>query len=543
MDTPVGVAEATVILEFGARQELQLLALMASAAALLILAGPLRIPYPILLVLGGLLLGFGPGVPTVTMPPEVVLVGILPPLLYVSAYFTGLRELRQNLRPISLLAVGLVAVTTAGVAVVAHRVADLPWAEAFVLGAVVSPTDPIAATAIGKRLGVPRRLVDIVEGESLVNDGTALVLLRTAIVASVTGVFSPWEAAGRLVVSIVGGIAVGLAVGYLVRRVRRALDNPPLEVTIAFLTGYFAFLPASAMGVSGVLAVVTAGVYMGWYTPELTTVQTRLQGQGFWEILTFLLNVLLFGLIGLQLRPILDSLSGTGGWSLVSDASLIVLAVILLRIVWVFPATYVPRWLIPRLRERDPSPPWTYPAFIAWNGMRGAVTIAAALLVPLHTDAGVPFPGRDLIVFFAFAVVLGTLVLQGLSLPAVIRALRLEEDDGGADDEEAQARVRAAEAALERLEELVAEGWVLDDTAERLRGAYRFRIDRFSARTDPDGDGKIEKRSLKYQRVRRELLEAERHAVVELRNTGEISDEVMRRVERDLDLENSRLDV
>ncbi len=543
MDTPVGVAEATVILEFGARQELQLLALMASAAALLILAGPLRIPYPILLVLGGLLLGFGPGVPTVTMPPEVVLIGILPPLLYVSAYFTGLRELRQNLRPISLLAVGLVAVTTVGVAVVAHSVADLPWAEAFVLGAVVSPTDPIAATAIGKRLGVPRRLVDIVEGESLVNDGTALVLLRTAIVASVTGVFSPWEAAGRLVVSIVGGIAVGLVVGYVIRRVRRALDNPPLEVTIAFLTGYFAFLPASAMGVSGVLAVVTAGVYMGWYTPELTTVQTRLQGQGFWEILTFLLNVLLFGLIGLQLRPILDSLSGTGGWSLVSDAIVIVLAVILLRIVWVFPATYVPRWLIPRLRERDPSPPWTYPAFIAWNGMRGAVTIAAALLVPLHTDAGVPFPGRDLIVFFAFAVVLGTLVVQGLSLPAVIRALRLEEDDGGADDEEAQARVRAAEAALERLEELVGEGWVLEDTAERLRGGYRFRIDRFSARSDPDGDGKIEKRSLKYQRVRRELLEAERHAVVEMRNTGEIRDEVMRRVERDLDLEISRLDI
>jgi CPA1 family monovalent cation:H+ antiporter len=542
MDTPVGVAEATVILEFGARQELQLLALLVSAAALLILAGPLRIPYPILLVVGGLLLGFGPGVPTVTMPPEVVLVGILPPLLYVSAYFTGLRELRQNLRPISLLAVGLVAVTTVGVAVVAHAVADLPWAEAFVLGAVVSPTDPIAATAIGKRLGVPRRLVDIVEGESLVNDGTALVLLRTAIVASVTGVFSPWEAAGKLVLSIVGGIAVGLAVGYVIRRVRRRLDNPPLEVTIAFLTGYFAFLPASALGVSGVLAVVTAGVYMGWYTPELTTVQTRLQGQGFWEILTFLLNVLLFGLVGLQLRPILDSLSGTGGWSLVSDAIVIVLAVILLRIVWVFPATYVPRWLLPRLRERDPSPPWPYPAFIAWNGMRGAVTIAAALLVPLHTDDGAPFPGRDLIVFFAFAVVLGTLVVQGLSLPAVIRALRLEEDDGGADDEEAQARVRAAEAALERLEELVGEGWVLEDTAERLRGGYRFRIDRFSARIDPDGDGRIEKRSLKYQRIRRELLEAERHAVVEMRNTGEIRDGVMRRVERDLDLEISRLD-
>ena len=238
--------------------------------------------------------------------------------------------------------------TTVGVAVVAHAITDLPWAQAFVLGAVVSPTDPIAATAIGRRLGVPRRLIDIIEGESLVNDGTALVLLRTAIVAAVAGSFSPWDAGGRLVLNIVGGIAVGLAVGYVIRRVRRALDNPPLEVTIAFLTGYFAFLPASALGVSGVLAVVTAGVYMGWYTPELTTVQTRLQGRGFWEILTFLLNVLLFGLVGLQLRPILDALSGRGGWSLVGDAAVIVLAVIVVRIVWVFPATYLPRWLIPR---------------------------------------------------------------------------------------------------------------------------------------------------------------------------------------------------
>jgi CPA1 family monovalent cation:H+ antiporter len=292
-----------------------------------------------------------------------------------------------------------------------------------------------------------------------------------------------------------------------------------------------------------VLAVVTAGVYMGWYTPELTTVQTRLQGRAFWEILTFLLNVLLFGLVGLQLRPILDALSGRHGvWSLVGDAAVIVLAVIVVRIIGVFTATYLPRRLIPRITEHDPSPPWTYPAFIAWNGMRGAVTIAAALLIPLHTDAGVPFPDRDLIIFFAFAVVLATLVVQGLSLPLLIRVLRLEEDDGGADSEDALARVRAAEAALERLDELVGEAWVLDDTAERLRGQYRFRIDRFSARIDPDGDGKIEKRSLKYQRLRRELLEAERRAVVEMRNTGEISDEVMRNVERDLDLEVSRLD-
>ncbi len=531
-----------MILEFGAQQEVQLLALLVAAAALLILAGPLRVPYPILLVLGGLVLGFVPGLPTVTMPPEVVLIGVLPPLLYVAAYSTGLRELRHNLRPISMLAVGLVMATTAGVAVVAHAVAGLGWAESFVLGAVVSPTDPIAATAIGRRLGVPRRLIDVVEGESLLNDGTALVLLRTALAAAVAGSFSVWSAGWDLVLNIVGGILMGLAVGYVVRRVRRVLDNPPLEVTIAFLTGYFAFLPAAAIDVSGVLAVVTAGVYMGWYTPELTTVETRLQGRAFWEILTFLLNVLLFGLVGLQLRPILDALSGRGTASLIGYAVAIVLAVIVLRILGVFAVTYLPRWAVRRIRERDPYPPWGHPAFIAWNGMRGAVTIAAALLVPFRTDAGIPFPDRDLIIFLAFAVVLATLVVQGLSLPLVIRWLRLEADDGDAADEEARARLRAAEAALARLDELVDEKWVLEDTAERVRAGYRFRIDRFSARIDPDGDGTIEKRSMKYQRLRRELLEAERHAVVEMRNTGEISDDVMRRIERDLDLEDSRLD-
>jgi monovalent cation/hydrogen antiporter len=530
-----------VLFEFGAHQEVQLLLLLLSGAALLILAGPLRVPYPILLVLGGLVIGFAPGVPTVTMPPDVVLVGILPPLLYVTAFNTGLRELRQNLRPISLLAIGLVGLTTAGVAVVAHEVAGLSWPMAFVLGAVASPTDPIAATAIGRRLGVPRRLIDIVEGESLVNDGTALVLLRTAIVAAAAGTFSIWDAGWHLVVNIVGGIAFGLAIGYLIRRIRRPLDNPPLEVTIAFLTGYVAFLPAAAAGVSGVLAVVTAGVYMGWYTPELTTVQTRLQGQGFWEIVSFLLNVLLFGLVGLQLRPILDDLTSSHqGWSIVGDAVVILLAVVVLRLLWVFPATYVPRWLSRRIRERDPTPPWQQLAFIGWNGMRGAVTIAAALVVPLRTDAGDPLAGRDLVVFFAFCVVLGTLVVQGLSMPAVIHALRLEADDEE-DNEEALARVRAAEAALARLDELEREDWVLPDTAERMRGLYRFRIDRFNARTSPDGDGKIEKRSLKYQRLRRDLLDTERRTVVELRNTGEISDEVMRRVARDLDLEESRL--
>jgi Na+/H+ antiporter len=528
---------------FGAHEELQLLALLVSAAALLLLADPLRIPYPILLVLGGLALGFAPGVPNVTLPPDAVLIGILPPLLYSSAFNTGLRELRRNLRPISLLAIGLVAVTTVMVAAVAHYMIDLSWPAAFVLGAVLSPTDPLAATTIARRLGVPRRAVAIIEGESLVNDGTALVLYKFAVAAVLTGSFSLLDAAGSFIWSVLGGIAVGLVIGRAIRFVRRRVFNPPLEVTIAFLTGYFVFLPASAIGASGVLAVVTAGVYMGWHTPELTTVDTRLQGAGFWSIFSFLLNALLFGLVGLQLQPILDELHGRSWQELVGYAALVWAVVLLIRIAYGYPIAYIPRWVSASLRERDPAPPWQFVAFISWAGMRGGVTLAAALAIPLTTDSGAPFPDRSLIVFLAFCVVLATLVVQGLSLPGVVRLLGLEDDDSMDVREEAKARIHAAEAAIERLDELVDEGWVRSDTAERARGLYNFRSNRFRARLDEEDDGEIEERSLQYQRLRRELLDAERGAVLALRNEGKISDEVMQRVERDLDLEDSRLDV
>jgi monovalent cation/hydrogen antiporter len=531
-----------VIAEFGTQQEVQLLLLLLSAAVLLLLAEPLRVPYPILLVLGGLLLGFGPGVPNLTMPPDVVLVGILPPLLYSAAYNTGLRELRENLRPISLLALGLVSATTVSVAAVAHAAIGLSWPAAFVLGAVVSPTDPLAATSIGRRLGVPRRPLAVIEGESLVNDGTALVLFKFAVAAVVTGTFSLAHAATSFVWTVVAGVAVGLAIGHAIRLVRRRLDNPPLEVMLAFLTGYFAYLPASAIGASGVLAVVAAGVYVGRHTPELTTVETRLQGFAFWSIFNFLLNALLFGLVGLQLQPILDRLSGHSATQLIEYGVVVAAVVIAVRIVWVAPLTYLPRLLVRRIRERDPYPPWQQPAFVCWTGMRGAVTLAAALAIPLTTDAGAGFGDRDLIVYLAFCVVLATLVVQGLSLPLVIRALGLE-DDGLDVKEESKARIHAAKAAIARLEELVDEGAVRSDTAERLRGLYEFRRSRFRARFDAADDGAIEERSLAYQRVRRELLDAERSAVVALRNEGRIADGVMHRVQRDLDLEDSRLDV
>jgi monovalent cation/hydrogen antiporter len=525
-------------------QELwQLFGLLVGVAVLLVLSTAVRMPYPILLVLGGLGLAFVPGLPEFDVPPELVLIAFLPPLLYSAAFFTSVRDLRANVRPIGLLAIGLVGATTLGVAVLAHwAIDDLTWPAAFVLGAVVSPTDPIAATSIAHRLGVPRRLIVVIEGESLVNDATALVLFRTAVVAVLTGAFSLWESGARLVLTAIGGIVIGLAVGFVVRQIRRRLSNPPVEITIALLTGYLAYLPAEALGVSAVLAAVTVGLYMGWYTPELTNSETRLHGEAFWTILTFVMNAALFTLIGLQIPLVLDKLEGWSTSELFGAAFLVCAAVILIRLAWVFPFTYLPRFLSARLRARDPYPPWQIPMVLGWAGMRGAVSLAAALAIPLQTDAGTPFPGRDLIVFLASSVILATLVVQGLTLPWLIRAVGLEDDGADAAREEAEARIRASEVALARLEQLVEEGEIPADTAERLRGQYRFRASRFQERLDGD-ETTVEDRSQAYQRLRRELLRAEEEAVVALRRAGVISDDVMRRVLRDLALEDLRLDV
>jgi Na+/H+ antiporter len=526
---------------FSAEDSLVLLVLLASATTLIVVAQRVRTPYPILLVLGGLALGLAPGIPEIELPPDLVLIAVLPPLLYGTAFFTSLREFRANLKPIVFLAVGLVLLTMLLVAFVAHAVIPgLSWPVAFVLGAIVSPTDPTAATAIAQRLGLPRRLVGLIEGESLVNDGTALVAYRYAVLAVVTGSFSLPSASGHFVLSVAGGIAVGLAVGWIIRQVRLRIDNPPVEITISILSGYFAFLPAYALGVSGVLAAVSAGIYLGWHTLELTSAPTRLQGIAVWEIIFFVLNGLLFALVGLQLPVILDALAGRDAEDLLLYAVLVTTVVIGARFLWVFPTTY-----LSRLRRRDvldgaADAPWKGATVIAWAGMRGAVSLAAALALPLTIDAGGPFPDRELVIFLTFSVILGTLVLQGLTLPAVIRALRIE-DDGLTDKEDAKARIHAAEAALARLEELVEEDWVREETAERVRRMFNFRRERFRSRFDPETDGAIEDQSVSYQRLLRELLDAEREAVLDLQRSGRIDDEVLRRVVRDLDLEEARL--
>jgi Na+/H+ antiporter len=525
-----------------AQLDLVLLAVLSAVSVLLIVAYHWQVPYPILLVIGGAALGFVPGIPDVQLNPDVVLILVLPPLLYAAAFFSSLRELRDNIREISLLAIGLVIFTMVGVALVAHELIDeMSWEAAFVLGAVVSPTDPVAASAIASRVGAPRRYVSIVEGEALVNDATALVAYKFAVAAAVTGSFSLAEAGGRFVLNAVAGIAIGIAVGYVIAQLRKALDDAPTEITISLVTPYFAYLPAEALGVSAVLAAVTAGIYLGWRSPELITPATRIQAFSVWGILVFVLNAVLFMLVGLQLPSVIDGINRMSTVSIIEDAAVVSAAVIVIRFLWVFPATYAPR-LWRRVREREPAVHWQFPAIVGWTGMRGAVSLAAALAIPQTIDGGGSFPQRDLIIFLTYAVILATLILQGLTLPGLIKVLGVE-DDGNLEQRESKARILAARAALDRIEELRAQDWVRDDTADRMRGMYDFRIRRFSARFDDEDDGAIDEQSYAYQRLRRKVLEAERAEIIRLRNVGKINDEIMRRLERDLDLEDTRLEV
>jgi monovalent cation/hydrogen antiporter len=524
--------------------EVFLIGLFLAVAGLSTLARRLSIPYPILLVIGGLVLGVVPGLPEVELEPDLVLVIFLPPLLFYAAFNSSLRDLRADARAISLTSIGLVLATTCAVAVIAHEAIDgMPWAMAFALGAIVSPTDPVAATAIMRRLSVPRRLVTVVEGESLVNDASALIAYRVAVAAAVGGTFSLGEAALDFVVAAGGGVAVGLAAGWVIGEVRRRLDDPPTEITVSLLTGYAAYVPAEQLGLSGVLAAVTAGLYIGRLSPEISSGRMRIQGFATWDVLVFVLNATLFLLIGLQLNTILDGLSGYSTGELLGYAALIAGTVIVMRIVWSFTMPYVIRALDRRPSQRERRAGAAFRMVAAWSGMRGAVSLAAALALPLETDAGAPLPERNLILFLTFAVILATLVLQGLTLPALIRALRIRDDGADREREELRARLVAARAALDALDGLVEQDWTRDDTIERMRNLYDYRLRRFGARAGKVPDDGYEDRSLSYQRAVQSVIAAQHRAVVDLRNQGEIADDVMRQIERELDLEEERLEI
>jgi len=522
------------------------LGLLVAVVALAIIAPRLHIPYPILLVLGGLLLGFVPGLPRFTLDPDVVFLLFLPLLLSSSAWQTSWRDFHANLRPISLLAFGMVLLTTIVVAVVVHvLIPGLPWAVAFVLGAIVSPTDAVAATAIAQRLGIPQRIVTILEGESLVNDATGLVAYRFAVAAVVTGVFSLGEASLQFVVVSVGGIALGLVAGWSLSYVHRWLDNPPLEITVTLVTPFAVYLLGEeVLHVSGVLATVTTGLYLTWRAPTFFSSGTRLQAEAVWAMLIFLLNGLVFILIGLQLPGILAILNTTIAQRspilLVWYAILVSLTVILARLVWVFPQALLPRLLSRRLRERDPFPGWRPVVLIGWTGMRGAVSLAAALALPMVTAEGAAFPERAFVIYLTFGVILATLVVQGLSLPLLIRGLGLH-DDGASERQEMQARLTAAQAALARLDELASQNEVSQESAQHLRKHYEAQVRSITKRFKKAEDEPGEDHATTYQQLQREALQAERSAVIGLRNQGEINDEVLRRIERELDLEEQRL--
>ena len=519
-----------------------ILGLLSVVAVLAVVAEKIGVSYPILLVLGGLVLGFVPGLPKVELDPELVFVLFLPPLLTAAAWYTSWRDFHFNLRPILLLAIGLVIVTTSAVAVVAHAaIGGLTWSTGFVLGAIVSPPDAVAASAITQRLNIPRRVVTVLEGESLINDATGLVAYRFAVAAVVTGMFSIWEVGLRFFVIAIGGVLVGLAMGWLIVWVHRHLENSLVEITTTILMAFVTYLLAEKLGVSGVLAVVTNGLYQRRHSSEVLSPTTRIQAIAVWDIIVFLLNGLIFILIGLQLPSILEEISEYSPATLLWYAVLISAVVISVRLLWVFPAAYIPRLLSRRLRERDPNPPWQTLLLIGWTGMRGVVSLAAALALPLVTNNGTPFPQRDLILFLTFCVILVTLVLQGLTLPPLTRWLKIVKDVG-IEREEMEGRLRAAEAAMARIEELTAQDSVLAEAemVQWLRTQYRERIRRISSCCVDMDEGSYEQLAA-FRHLQHEVLAVERRTAIRLRNQGVINDEVLHRIEHDLDLESARI--
>ncbi|MGC2438270.1 MAG: Na+/H+ antiporter, partial [Pseudolabrys sp.] len=402
-----------------------LLFMLAVLAAAAVIAERLKTAPSIVLMIAGIGMALIPGLPRIQLAPEVVLLVILPPLIYSAGVSMSWREFRFNLRPITLLAFGCVVFTTCAVAIAAHYLLNFSWATGFVLGAIVAPPDVVAPLAIARRLTLPRRLLVVLEGEGLANDATALILYRFAVAAAVTGTFSLPEAAGTFTLIVIGEIFYGIAVGWLSLRLRQWAHEPRVEITLSLMTPYLAFWVPEHLGGSGVLATVACGLYVSWNGPRLISSATRLQGIFFWGLLVYLVEGLVFLLTGSQARALIDRVHGISIRELVVATAWITLLVIVARFIWIFPATYIPRWVNPSLAKRDPAPPWQGPFTIGFVGVRGVVSLAAALAIPFALNNGQPFPHRDLILFITFGVIIITLVGQGLMLPFVVRWIGL----------------------------------------------------------------------------------------------------------------------
>ncbi len=504
-----------------------ILVLMLAAALLVRLADYGNVPAPIVLVLGGLAIAFVPGLPTFDLDPDVIFLVFLPPLVFSAGWRTSPRELRTVMRPLALLAIGLVFLTAAVVAVVAHAlVPGLGWPEAAVLGAVLAPTDAVAAVAVFRRIGGPERVRLLVEGESMINDGTALVIYRIAIGIATGGAFSLGGAALEFVAVSAGGIAVGLAVGVLSILVIRRQADTSLVVVLTLLTAYGAYIGAEELHVSGILAAVVAGLYGGYQSPRAVDADTRLSSVAFWNTLIFALEMTIFVLLGVQLPGIVEALeaSSSGVADLLGPVAAIAAASILTRLAFVF------------AMRSDAGETAGERFAVGWSGMRGAVSLAAALAVPLGVAE------RPQVIFLTFALILVTLVGQGLSLPFAIRKLRLEEPRRWS-DEEAVARMEAAQAALDRIDQIEGEERASESQLQRLRDLYRgrFRMCQAVLGGEDQESAAREQRLADYGGLRRELIGVEREILLELRGGERLRNATMRQIERDLDLEEARI--
>ncbi len=492
---------------------------------------------PILLVLAGLVLSFIPGFPQIHLDPEVVLVGILPPLLYVAALETSVPAFRVNLRPILLLAIGLVVFTAVAVGLVVHwLIPGAPLAICFALGAVVAPTDAISATAIGRKIGLPRRIVTILEGESLVNDASALVLFRVAVAAAIGSAVSFGGLALAFVIAAGGGLVIGGIGALVIGALHRRIKDPLLDNTLSLLTPFVVVIPAELVHASSVVAVVVVGLALGHRWPVLMSAASRLQMEAFWKVVNFLLEGTVFLVTGLQLRSIVRDLHTPTGQVIVITAAVFG-TVVLARFVWMYPATYLPRLLIPAIRRRDPYPPLQVPTLLAWAGMRGVVTLATALALPVTLDNHARYP-RELFVWVAFAVIIGSLLLQSTTLPTVARLLKVGADDPTEDLlAEASVQNRASHAAKQRMEELAHSA--PDQVVDRLRN---LAIQRSNVAWERLGQDGRETPTQAYKRLRQEMLDVEREVFLNARDEGQIAEQVLRRAQRDLDLEESMLE-
>jgi CPA1 family monovalent cation:H+ antiporter len=507
------------------------LALLATALLLSLVAGRLAIPYPSVLVVGGLGLGLFQLGPPVELNPALAFVLFLPPILFEAAYYTSWRDFLANAMPIGSLAVVLVALSTYVVAVVADRlIPELPIQAAFVLGAIVSPPDAAAATAVLSRVKLPRRIVTIVEGESLVNDAVALVLYNFAVELTVVGDVSPTKAAVTLVLSVIGSTALGLAIGWAWSKVAERITDPLVTVTASFIVAYGAYIAAEQLHGSGVLAVVAAGLHFAWRAPGVLAPDVRLSAGAVWRLVIFVLNAIAFVLIGLQLPQIVAALPDYSIGTLALDAGVIAGTVILVRLAWVVGVSQLLRRLGGE-RARHKIGDWRESLIIGWSGMRGLVSLAAALALPETVNGGAPFPARALVLFLAFAVILATLVLQGLTLGSLIRVLKVKEDDGAA-QEERLARVGAATAAIETIDTLAENPALPREVLDRLRLLYIARIQQASDDRDPADPSNADFADA----VRLAAIAAERKALLDLRRRRIIGDGPLHAIQRELDL-------